>query len=63
MILTATKITFQNLRPRVVNYKGYKYFDNENDRKDLLTEISNPKLGFDGSGFSEFFYLCRATLD
>lgn len=26
MILTATKITFQKFRPRLINYSDYKYF-------------------------------------
>ena len=63
MILTATKITFQKFRPRLINYSDYKYFGNENYRKYLLSKISNSGLSFDDSGFSEFFYLCRVTLD
>ena len=34
MILTTTKIAFQNLRSRVINYRDYEYFDNENCRKE-----------------------------
>ena len=34
IIVTAIKITFQKLRQRVVNYRVYKHFDNENYRKD-----------------------------
>ena len=38
MMLTATKITSQKFRPRVINYSDYKYFRNENYRKYLLTK-------------------------
>ena len=30
-------MTFQKLRLRVINYTGYKNFDNENYRKGLIT--------------------------
>ena len=38
MIPTATKMTFQKLRPRVIAVT--KNFDNENYRKDFLTKIT-----------------------
>ena len=40
MILTVTKMTFQNLKPRIINYRDYKHFNNERFRGDLLSEIS-----------------------
>ena len=63
MILTATKTTFQKLRPRVINYRDYEYLDNENYRIDLLMEICNSCPRFDDSGFIEFFDLRRVTFD
>ena len=54
MILTATKMIFQKLRPRVINYRSYKNFSNENYRKNLLAELSNSGLRFDGSNFMNF---------
>ena len=55
MMLTATKMIFQKLKPRVINFRDYKHFDNKNYRKELLTGISNSSLKFDYSSFSEFF--------
>ena len=48
-------MTFKKLRPRVINHRDYKHFNNENYKKDLLTEMFNFCLRFDDSGFSEFF--------
>ena len=62
MILTVTK-TFQKLKPRVINYRDYKHFNNERFRDDLLSEISNSYLEFDNNSFDEFFNMCRSTLD
>ena len=63
MILTVTKMTFQKLKRRVLNYKDYKHFNNERFRDDLLSEISNSYLEFDNNNFDEFFNMCQSTLD
>ena len=55
-------MTFQKLKPRVMNYRDYKHFNNERFRDDLLSGISNPYLEFDNS-FDEFSNMCRSTLD
>ena len=33
MILTAAKMIFQKLRPRVINYRDYEHFNNEDTEK------------------------------
>ena len=38
MILTVTKMTFQKLKPGVINYRDYKHFNNESFRDNLLSE-------------------------
>ena len=63
MTLTVTKMTFQKLKLRVMNYRDYKHFKNERFRDDLLSEISNSYLEFDNNSFDEFFNMCRSTLD
>ena len=63
MTLTVTKMTFQKLKVRVMNYRDYKHFKNERFRDDLLSEISNSYLEFDNNSFDEFFNMCRSTLD
>ena len=61
MMLTVTKMTFQKRKPRVINYRDYKHFNNEMFRDDLLSEILNSYLEFDNS-FDEFLNVCRSTL-
>ena len=63
MTVTVTKMTFQKLKPRIINYKDYKFFVNVRYRNDLQQEISNSYLEFNDNGFSGFFYICRTTLD
>ena len=63
MTVTITKMTFQKLKPRIVNYRDYKFFDNARYRNDLLQEISSSYLEFNDNGFSGFFDICRTTLD
>ena len=61
--VTITKMTFEKLKPRIVNYRDYKFFDNARYRNDLLQEISSSYLEFNDNGFSGFFDICLTTLD
>ena len=63
MTVTITKMTFQKFKPRIINYRDYKFFDNVSYRDKLLQEISNSYLKFNDNGFSGFFDICRTTLD
>ena len=35
---------FEKLQPRVVNYRDYKYFENDRFRTDLLSEFGKAKM-------------------
>ena len=63
MTVTFTKVTFQKPKPRMINYRDHKFFDNVRYRNDLLQEISNSYLDFNDYGFSGFFDICQSTLD
>ena len=54
MRLTVTKITFQKLKPGVINYRDYEYFNNERFRNNLLSEIANSYLEFDNNSLMNF---------
>ena len=56
-------MTFQKLKPRVINYRDYKHFNNEKFRDDLPSEISNSHMEFDNKGSDKFFNMYRSTLD
>ena len=53
---------FQKLKPRVINYRDYKHFNNERFKDDLLSEILNSYLQFNNNSFDEFFNMFRSTL-
>ena len=63
MTVTITKMTFQRLKPRIINYRDYKFFDNARYRNDLLQEIPSSYLEFNDNEFSGFFAICRTILD
>ena len=59
------KIGFQKLGPKIINYRNYKYFDNEDFRKDfrkdLLVELS--KYNLHNIDCTEFENLFMRTLN
>ena len=61
--MTVTKMNFQKLKPRIINYRDYKFFDNVRYRNDLLQEISSSYLEFNDNGFSGIFDICQTMLD
>ena len=40
LTVTIMKTSFQMLGPKIINCRTYKYFDNEDLRKDLLVELN-----------------------
>ena len=59
MTVTVMKATFEKLQPRVVNYRGYKYFDNYRFRADLLSELSKANIEENEEGLSDFLSTCK----
>ena len=57
------KTSFENLKPRVINYRDYKSFENKLFREELLFELSNSVLEEDTDGFEEFIEICQETLN
>ena len=51
--MTVMKMHFQKLQPRVINYRDYKHFLNENFRKDLLLGLSKLNIRSNCDGFIE----------
>ena len=45
MTLTIMRKTFKNQRPRIINYRSFKHFSNEEFRKSLIDNLSNQKMG------------------
>ena len=53
MTMTVMKMHFQKLQPRVINYRDYKHFLNENFRKNLLFGLSKLNIRSNCDGFIE----------
>ena len=67
MIVSVMKTTFQNLKPRIVQYRDHTQFSNDNFRK-KLKEINFRKINLENinnniNGLEKFLQICVNTLD
>ena len=63
MKLTVTRKRFKKLKPRVLNYRSYKYFSNEVFRESLLEKLSQQTCINNDYGFEKFCNITLKTLD
>ena len=63
MIVLVMKTTFQKLKPRIVQYRDYTQFSNENFRKKLLENLSLENINTNSDGLENFIQICMNTLD
>ena len=63
MIVSVLKITFQKLKPRIVQYRDYAQFSNDNFRKKLLENFSLENINTNSNGLEKFLQICMNTLD
>ena len=61
--ITIMKMHFMKLQPRVINYRGYKHYQNENFREDLLFELSKLIIRNKDDGFTGFIEACMETVN
>ena len=61
LTVTVMKANFQKQVPKVITYRNYKYFNNDNFRNDLMHEIS--KQGFHRITCEQFEFLFMTTLN
>ena len=52
---------YQKQQPKILNYRNYKFFNNENFRNDLLYEIQ--LIQFQNIGCEQFEHLFMKILD
>ena len=57
------KIFFEKLQPRVVNYRDYKYFENDRFRNDLLSEFGKANIEEKENGLNNLLNACKRILD
>ena len=55
MTSTITRKTFRKQRPRIINYRSFKHFFNEEFRKSLIDNLSNQMYANNDDGFNRFY--------
>ena len=50
MVVLVMKTTFQKLKPRIVQYKDYTQFSNDDFRKKLLENLSLENINTNSNG-------------
>ena len=60
MTLTIMRKTFKNQRSRIINYRSFKHFSNEEFRKSLIDNLSNQIYVNNDDGFNRF---CKISID
>ena len=63
MIVTVMKTFLDKLQPRVVNYRDYKYFENDRFRTDLLSEFGKANIEEKENGLNNLLSACKRILD
>ena len=57
------KTSFERLKPRVINYKDYKSFEDNLFREELLFELSNSTLEQNADRLEQFIEMCQKALN
>ena len=63
MIVSVMKTTFQKLKPRIVQYRDYAQFSNDNFRKKLLENLTLENVNTNSNGLEKSLQMCMNTLD
>ena len=58
--LTIMRKTFKEKRPRIINYRLFEHFSNEEFRKSSIDNLSNQIYVNNGDGFNRF---CKISID
>ena len=62
MVITIRETIFTKLTPKVINYRDYKMFSNDNFRQKILTELSMENISVNYKGLEKFLQLCIRLL-
>ena len=62
MIVTVMKKSYRKIEPRVINYRDYKSFSNEEFRESLLEKLKKKLLENSDQSFSNFINTCNTML-
>ena len=62
MPVTVMKTFFKKLQTRVVNYRDYKYFEDDRFKTDLLSELGKGNIERNKSGLNTLLNACKRIL-
>ena len=57
------KTFFEKIQPRVVNYRNYKYFENDRFRTALLSQFGKANIDEKENGLNNLLNACKRILD
>ena len=63
LTVTVMKTFYEKLQPRVVNYRDYKYYENDRFRTDLLSEFGKENTEQMKNGLNNLLNVCKRVLD
>ena len=63
MTVTVLKTTFKKFEPRIIHYRDYKDFQNDQYRDELTPKLSSIVSKNNNIRFNEFLSICMDTLD
>ena len=63
MTVTVMKTFFDKLQPRVVNYRDYKYFENDKFSTNLLSEFGKANIEEKENRLNNLPNACKIKLD
>ena len=63
MTVNITKVSFQRLQPRIINYWDYNRFQNDVFRVELLPGLLNVNIDENGEGFSNFLDIPKKIIN
>ena len=63
MTLTVMRKSFKKLKPRIINYRSYKFFSNEIFRESILEKLAEQTLVNNNYGLEKFCNITLKTLD
>ena len=63
MVVSVIKTTFQKLKLRIVQYRDYTQFSNDNFKKEILETLSLENINTKSNGLEKYLQIPMNTLD
>ena len=63
MVVSVIETTFQKLKPRIVQYRDYTQFSNDNFKKEILETLSLENINTKSNVLEKYLQIPMNTLD